>query len=129
MTSPIKARATRAAAFCAALVFFGLVYACIVSQTGVSVPCPFHLATGLLCPGCGVTRMCLALLDFDFARAAAANRFLFYSSPAFAYIIVRQMAAWIRTGKSCTSPPFKAAVIAHCAAALIWGILRNLFSI
>lgn len=37
------------------------------------VPYPFHVAIGLYCPGCGVSRVCLSLLRLDFVFAFQAN--------------------------------------------------------
>lgn len=34
-----------------------------------SIPCPFHLATGVCCPGCGMTRSCLSLVRGEWAAA------------------------------------------------------------
>ena len=39
----------------------GLLYGIFVSYTGLAIPCLFRKVTGLLCPGCGVTGMCVAL--------------------------------------------------------------------
>lgn len=36
-------------------------------------PCVFHLATGLYCPGCGITRALHALVHGDLARAWSMN--------------------------------------------------------
>ena len=46
------------------------------------VPCLFHAATGLLCPGCGTTRSLTALVHGDFASAFAFNQ-LIYFIPVF----------------------------------------------
>ena len=51
----------------------GFAYLIFVSLTGLGIPCPFHAVTGLHCPGCGVTRMCVALARLDFAAAWDAN--------------------------------------------------------
>ena len=63
------------------VLLLGLGYALWGSVTGLWLPCPFHALTGLECPGCGVTRMCLALLRLDFAGAWAANPGLLLLSP------------------------------------------------
>src|SRR3954469_4662288 len=44
--------------------------------------CPFHAATGLWCPGCGMTRATYALLHGDLGAALSANVFL----PLFAVL-------------------------------------------
>jgi hypothetical protein len=46
------------------------------------IPCLFHAATGLLCPGCGTTRSLTALLHGDVATAFAFNS-LIYFIPVF----------------------------------------------
>lgn len=50
---------------------------------GVRVPCMFYRVTGYLCPGCGITRMCLAMLRFDFVTAFRNNPFCFVLSFPF----------------------------------------------
>lgn len=47
----------------------GLLYGIFVSYTGLAIPCLFRKVTGLLCPGCGVTGMCVALLHLDWRGA------------------------------------------------------------
>ncbi len=47
----------------------GGLYALFVHATGLMIPCPFRLITGLKCPGCGMTHMCMSLLRLDFKAA------------------------------------------------------------
>ena len=42
------------------------------------IPCAFHLATGLQCPGCGLTRACLAVLRGDIPAAFNYNQLVFF---------------------------------------------------
>ena len=51
--------------------------------TASGIGCPFRWATGVPCPGCGMTRAYLALARLDF-RAAAAYHPLFWAVPALA---------------------------------------------
>ena len=44
-------------------------------------PCPIHLYTGLLCPGCGATRALAALTRFHVAEAWHLNPLLFLLLP------------------------------------------------
>lgn len=41
----------------------GMLYCIWLHCTGLGIPCLFYLWTGFKCPGCGITRMCLALLS------------------------------------------------------------------
>lgn len=43
---------------------------------GRTIPCPFHAATGLWCPGCGMTRAVHRLLRADLLGALSINVFV-----------------------------------------------------
>lgn len=67
-----RARRRAAGSIAAAAVAAPIAY--LSSDAGLpGVACPFRAATGLLCPFCGSTRACRALLDGDIAAAAALN--------------------------------------------------------
>ncbi len=55
----------------------GLGYALLVMATGFSIPCFYRSVSGMLCPGCGVSRMFLAMLRLDFAEAFRQNAAIF----------------------------------------------------
>ena len=42
------------------------------------IPCPFRLVTDLECPGCGMTRSCLALAQGEFVSAWNFHPFSFF---------------------------------------------------
>lgn len=46
------------------------------TQGGVFLPCPFRLATGLWCPGCGLTRATHFLFRGDLSQALRYNLFV-----------------------------------------------------
>ena len=109
-----------------ALLALGLGYAVWVRLTGLAVPCPFHAVTGLLCPGCGVTRMCLALLRWDWAAAWDANPVLLLTLPGLAALGVRMAARYVREGGA-AGPKWENAVLwAMTALLIVWGAARNL---
>ena len=71
------------------LLLFALIgYYFLNKYEGFSIPCPFHLVTGYLCPGCGITRAFFALLELDFHKALTYNLLIvFYAPFILAYFI------------------------------------------
>ena len=51
------------------------------TKTSFGIPCLFHSATGLYCPGCGGQRAFYALLHGDILKAFQANLLLFIVLP------------------------------------------------
>jgi len=47
---------------------------CVAAGVG-GWPCPLKAATGIPCPGCGLTRACVSLLRGDFATSFGAHAF------------------------------------------------------
>ena len=111
---------------CAALLAAGLGYALWVHITGLALPCPFRTVTGLLCPGCGVTRLCLALLRGDVAAAWGANPVLLLLLPILAVLAVRLAVRYVREGRT-TGPKWESALMwAMVGLLAVWGAVRNL---
>lgn len=108
------------------VLLLGLAYALWGSVTGLWLPCPFHALTGLECPGCGVTRMCLALLRLDFAGAWAANPGLLLLAPLILGLAGWQMIAYVRTGSR--RPGRVQSALGWVLVGLLvgYGVLRNL---
>lgn len=110
---------------CALLLGAGLGYALWVRLTGLALPCPLRAVTGLLCPGCGVTRLCLALLRGDFGAAWQANPVLLLLLPALAVLAVRLAVRYVREGRT-TGPGWENALIwAMVGLLAAWGVVRN----
>ncbi len=87
-------------------------YALFVATTGYALPCPFRTITGWQCPGCGVTRMCMALLRLDIAAAYAANAALLCLLPGLALCTGVWLYRYIRTGER---------KLQHWQQLLLWG--------
>lgn len=104
----------------------GLLYALAVSKIGFGVPCPIHALTGLRCPGCGVSRMCLALLRLDLAEAFRQNRCVLLLLPAFGYIAAFWCAGYVRSGDRLLRGSAKVTAIACVVLLAAFGIVRNL---
>ena len=124
MTS--KARRHKLIAWAGLILGIGLAYALFVRLTGLALPCPFHLVTGLLCPGCGVTRMSLALLRLDFAAAWQANPALLLLLPVLAGLLGQVALRYVKTGQARLSPGQNILVWAMVLTLLLYGIGRNL---
>ena len=52
------------------------------------VPCPVRSATGVACPGCGMTRACLALAEGELAAAWSLHPFAYFLVPLAAMLAI-----------------------------------------
>ena len=111
------------------LLALGLGYAAFIHLTGWAVPCLFRQMTGLKCPGCGVTSMCLALLRLDFAAAFRWNPGLMALSPFLGALIALLIARYIRTGSWRPGRWQTACLWAMLGLLLVWGVVRNVIGI
>lgn len=66
----------------------GVLYAFLILHTPFRIPCLFREVTGLQCPGCGTSRMALALMRFDIPAAFAYNPVAFFSFPTWFLISI-----------------------------------------
>lgn len=110
----------------AVLVGAGAAYAALIAVLGRGLYCPFWRLTGLLCPGCGVTRMCLALLRLDLAGAWRANAALLLALPVLAALAIRLMWVYVRTGRRLPSRGEERLIWILVVYFLVWGVVRNL---
>ena len=94
----------------------GLLYGIFVSYTGLAIPCLFRKVTGLLCPGCGVTGMCVALLHLNWKGA-------FFCHPVLFVLLLPLTAVFI-----CSAAGYGQNLILYVsvAALVIFGVVRNL---
>lgn len=104
----------------------GLFYAVLIRLTGLSLPCPFYLITGLRCPGCGITAMAMALLSGDIGGAFMANEGLFLLSPLIALILIRELWHYVLYGSPSSSRFDKSLTLITILLLILWGIYRNI---
>ena len=111
-----------------ALLIAGLLYYAFIRLTGFYVPCIFRLITGLKCPGCGVSTMCVALLQLDFEGAYTANPFLLITSPFVAFEIIYTF--FVAGPDTLQRGRFHRVnnilLYIYAALLIIWGIYRNI---
>ena len=96
-----------------------------VIGTGLAIPCPFYLVTGFLCPGCGVTRMLIALSRGEFSYAFSCNPALFLLAPLFLADVIWYHYQYIRYGKR-KSKFHTVALWIMIAVLLVFGVARNI---
>ena len=108
------------------MVAVGAGYALWVNLTHLSIPCPFHAITGLQCPGCGVTRMCLALLRLDVSGAWKANPVLLLLLPLLGGLLGYRVVVYVRRGSVPTARWETLVWSGMAVVLLLWGIWRNI---
>lgn len=97
----------------------GLLYLKVwLPHTHLGIPCPFYTVTGLYCPGCGITRALLALLELDPARAFRFNALAFVLLPLYAVYWTARRKGMKRTGGVVMG--------LMLVLTLAFGVLRNL---
>lgn len=124
MTS--KRRALGLLKWAGLILVIGLAYAFFVVRTGLALPCPLHAVTGLQCPGCGVTRMCLALLRLDLSAAWGANPGLLLLLPLIFALFLKMAVSYVKTGRKRPTKGENMAIWTLVALLLAYGVVRNL---
>ncbi len=120
-----RQRLSRLLTWTAVLLAAGSAYAVFVSVTGLFIPCPFRLLTGFLCPGCGVSHLCLALLHVDFMAAWTANPGLFLLLPLLLLFLLHRAVCYVLRGSSPLSRRESVLVWLMVLWLVLWGFVRN----
>ena len=119
-----------------AILVIGLSYAVLITQYGIGIRCPIRWSTGISCPFCGLTRMCLAILRYifvnrDFSELIYAynmNQFVIYMSPFVIYVLGSHIIHWVKTGKfKGIEKTDKVIFILVVIVMLMWFLFRNIF--
>ncbi len=126
MQPSVKRRLLRLLRFYGLLLLVGGLYALVCTTFGFWIPCPFRALTGYLCPGCGVSHLCLSLLRLDFRGAWAANPAICVLLPFGAVLAVRLSVRYVKAGTLRATRAESACLYAACAALVVFGIVRNL---
>lgn len=123
-----RERLLRVLRSCALLFTAGSLYALFVARTGLAVPCLFRRITGLKCPGCGVTQMCVALLRLDVTAAFWSNPMLFVLAPVLAVIFVRYLTGYVRNGTWKMSRAETGLLYVSAGLLIAFAVVRNLWA-
>ena len=109
----------------ALICFAGLGYAFFIRTFHISIPCPVYAVTGFYCPGCGVSRMCMALLSENFGAAVHHNVGILAAAPVAAVVFLPLLVRYVRSGDARMRRWQNILLWGMIAWLLIFGILRN----
>lgn len=121
-----KARLKKLLLYMMLLGMAGLLYGIFVSYTGLAIPCLFRKVTGLLCPGCGVTGMCVALLHLDWRGAFSCHPVLFVLLLPLTAVFICGAAGYVQNGRFRFARWQNLSLYVSVAALVIFGVVRNL---
>jgi hypothetical protein len=97
----------------------GVLYLKVLSPAfNFNIPCPFHALTGLYCPGCGLTRVILSLMDFDLVQAFRFNPLIFILLPMYSLYTVLRLKGYKKFSDY--------AMIVMLVLTISFGVLRNI---
>jgi hypothetical protein len=97
----------------------GVIYLKVVIPVfHIHIPCIFSEVTGLDCPGCGMTRAVLSLLDLNIHQAFRYNMLLFVLTPLYLVYSLLTRKGYKRSGS--------VLMLTMLVLAVAYGILRNI---
>lgn len=102
----------------------GILYYVWTKLTGIYIPCFYLSMTGALCPGCGITKMFISMIEGEFVKA------FFYNPVAYILFFVWNLIAllcfWGKV-KIIRNSRFLYTMLGITMALLVcFGIVRNL---
>lgn len=109
------------------IVLICIFFIVILYSSGLYIPCPIHLITGLHCPGCGITRCIVSIIKLEFYQAFRYNPLIFILLPFLISYVLYKIYIWILykedrlTNKLSDYPMYILIVIL-----ISYGILRNI---
>lgn len=103
----------------------GVAYALFIHWTGWGIPCIFHLITGMHCPGCGISRMFLALFRLNFVAAARYNLLVLCLLPFAVVLYAHKAWQYIKYGTVQMGMVEKVFYIVAFLLCIVFFVLRN----
>lgn len=108
------------------IIGIGLAYGKWYAWSGIGIPCLFYQITGKKCPGCGITRMCMALLKLDLKTAFFSNPVIFSMLPLGMVLTLRWMKRYILYEDKRFTQYEEFVLIVIIIVLIGFGILRNI---
>ena len=104
----------------------GFAYYLFVRLSGHGIPCIIKAITGAYCPGCGISRMFLALIGGDIQSAAGYNLLALLLLPFGAFWAGFKAHQYIKTGRTETKKWENIFFLVIFILAIAFWIMRNL---
>ncbi len=104
----------------------GLAYAVFWTVTGIAIPCAIYEVTGIYCPGCGVSRMCLSLLHFDFYQAFRYNPGAIIVSPVLIWYFIHYIITYLKGESTKITKGQQRLFVIVIIVLILFGIARNI---
>ena len=121
----MKKRAIELAKSVGILIGIGIAYYIFHSITDIGIKCPFYLITGYLCPGCGISRMLLALFALDIPAAIYYHAVAFFLLPFWGAVFISYYYEYIRYDRTILKTWHKAILVVSVILFIVYGIARN----
>lgn len=122
----MRSRIKRVIIISTSLLAAGCAYAVLFSKTGIGIPCIFRKITGLMCPGCGTTRMLVSLLKLDFVSAWSYNPVVLCMLPVGAVLFALGLKRYIADGVNRMTKYETFTEYIMIAVLVGFGIVRNI---
>lgn len=109
------------------IIIIGISYYFIINVTGRSLSCKFHDITGLQCALCGITRICMSILNGNF-NILHYNYGLFLLLPILIFLFCTYGYCYIYNIKINNKIEDRCTIFIFVYL-IVWGILRNILHI
>ncbi len=121
-----RKRLIRVITYTLCIVMAGFVYGIFAKYTGLAIPCPIYAVTGLKCPGCGVTRMCLAMMRLDFHGAFLCHPVLFLLLIPLGIVFAGSAMTYVKDGTKKLKPWQNVILYISIVLLVGYGVVRNM---
>lgn len=108
-----------------AFLCIGLIYSYLYRE-GIQIPCVYYTLTGLYCPGCGISRMCISLLNLDLKSAFRYNAGVMLALPIITIVTFQLFVQYVHTGSKSLTKCQNRIIWILILYLILFGILRNL---
>lgn len=109
-----------------AVVCAAVLWADPTTPGGVIPPCPTYTLFGILCPGCGTSRMLYSLLHLDFSSALQFNALGMIAIAVLVVLFGTWVVARVRDTPMPRWSRFRWAPHVVLAAVAVWFVVRNI---